>query len=73
MLTDLLLNPILRVNLAVAYLLTLFGSGLWKMADMNDECHNFMLCLTIHWTMIKKGILFANRPSGRQLINGQIK
>jgi len=30
MLADLLLNPILYANLSVGYLLTLFGSGLWK-------------------------------------------
>lgn len=30
MLADLLLNPILHVNLSIGYLLTLFGSGLWK-------------------------------------------
>jgi hypothetical protein len=37
---------------------------------LNDECHNFVLCLTIRWTMIKKGILFANRPDGRLVFSG---
>lgn len=32
MLTDLLLNPILYIDLTVAYLLTIFGGRVWKIA-----------------------------------------
>lgn len=57
--------PAIRI-FQIGYLLTHVVICSWKIAAFpNDECHNFVLCLTIRWTMIKKGILFANRPDGR--------
>lgn len=40
---------------------------------LNDECHNFVLCLTIRWTMTKKRILFADRPDGRLVSQASYK